>query len=619
VCDDLVAVTRSLYEEQNPSSEDNSAPVTSASLDPVPNVAGWNMADVVLDLLASDGGSGVREIEYSMDGAETSLPTITPGAVASRTLTAEGTTTVTFQARDRDGNEEAPMTLDVHIDRTPPSIAAHTATLPNAYGWYGGPVEVSYTASDALSGVLSNVETKTVSEEGHEKEILVSAEDNAGNTASASVVVNIDLTPPGIALASRVPAANTAGWNNSPVTVTWSCIDALSGPVAPSDSVTVGSDGAAQSATGTCRDLADHVTTDSVEGINIDTAPPNIAAVSNSAPNGNGWHKTDVVVRFEASDALSGIAFSSADAIVSTEGSGQPVSGSATDNAGNTAGASAIVNIDKTAPTIALSSRTPANAAGWNRTDVVVTWNCGDALSGPVANQVSASLTGEGAAQNATGICADRAGHTSSATQSGINIDKTSPTSQITTPANGAVYLLNASVHAAYGCADTLSGVAACLGTVGGGAAVDTAAVGNKTFNVSVADTAGNQSANSHSYTVHYVFSGFSNPIAAMPAMNTAKAGRTVPVKYSLHDVNGAAISDLTSFVSLISAPVSCDASMSTAAAEETDAAGSTTIHFESGLFVYNWKTQSSWVGTCRVLQLTLNDGSRHMVNFQFK
>jgi len=250
---------------------------------------------------------------------------------------------------------------------------------------------------------------------------------------------------------------------------------------------------------------------------------------------------------------------------------------------------------------------------------VALTWNCSDALSGPVVNQVSASLTGEGAAQHTIGTCADRAGHTSSHTQSGINIDKTNPTSQITTPANGAVYLLNAIVNAAYGCADALSGVTACAGTVGAGAAVDTATVGDKTFSVSVADAAGNQSAASHSYTVQYAFSGFSNPIAAMPAVNTANAGKTVPVKYSLRDVNNAVISDLTSFVSLVSAPVACDTNVPTAAAEETDGAGSTTIHFDSGQFIYNWKTQSAWQGTCRVLQLTLKDGTRHMVTFQFK
>ena len=370
--------------------------------------------------------------------------------------------------------------------------------------------------------------------------------------------------------------------------------------------------------TGTATDRADNTAEDSVI-VNIDKTAPQIAAVPNIAPNSNGWNSTDVVVRFEASDALSGIAVSSPDEIVATEGAGRSVSGTATDKADNTATASLVLNIDKTPPAIALANRTPANGAGWNNTDVTLTWNCSDALSGPVVNQLSHSLSGEGATQNATGHCEDRAGHTAGDTQSGINIDKTSPTSQITTPANGAVYLLNAVVNAAYDCADALSGVSACVGGVASGAALDTTTAGGKTFTVSAADAAGNQGAASQSYSVQYAFSGFSNPIAALPAINTANAGRTVPVKYSLRDVNGAVISDLTSFDSLISAPVACDTNVPTAEAEETDAAGSTTIRFESGQFLYNWKTQSAWAGTCRMLQLTLTDGTRHMVSFQFK
>src|SRR5688572_27616529 len=161
------------------------------------------------------------------------------------------------------------------------------------------------------------------------------------------------------------------------------------------------------------------------------------------------------------------------------------------------------INIDLTPPKIVLDSRAPsANAAGWNNTDVTVTWNCTDVPSGPVLAQVSHSLIAEAAAQTASGSCVDLAGHAATDTQSGINIDKTIPTSKITTPANGAVYLLNAIVNAAYECTDTLSGVTACAGTVATGATLDTATVGDKTFTVSAADAAGNQGAASHSYAV---------------------------------------------------------------------------------------------------------------------
>jgi hypothetical protein len=578
---------------------DKTGPDVSAETNVAPNAAGWNRTNVIVTFQAEDALSGVL--------------TVSPDVV----IDAEGAEQqIVGGAGDNAGNQGT-ITVTLNIDKTAPEVTATTNIAPSSYGWHNGDVVVSFFATDALSGVAFTSPEKAVSTEGLAQVIEGTATDNADNTATESIVLNIDKTQPQIAASTDI-APNSFGWNSSDVRVSFTASDALSGlAFAPAD-VVVSTEGGGQAIPGTAEDRAGNSASASAI-VNIDKTAPQIAAVPTVAANSQGWHNTDVVVRFEASDTLSGIAASSSDATVSTEGAGQSVSGTATDNADNSATASVILNIDKTAPVIALSSRTPANAAGWNNTDVMLMWNCTDALSGPVVNQVSQSLNAEGAAQNAIGACADRAGHTSSDTQSGINIDKTSPTSQIATPANGAVYLLNAIVNAAYGCADTLSGVAACAGTVGAGAAVDTATVGNKTFTVSVADAAGNHSALSQAFTVQYAFSGFSNPIAAMPAMNTAKAGRTVPVKYSLHDVNGAVISDLTSFVSLISAPVSCDTNVPTAAAEETDAAGSTTIHFESGLFVYNWKTQSSWVGTCRVLQLTLNDGSRHMVNFQFK
>ena len=64
---------------------------------------------------------------------------------------------------------------------------------------------------------------------------------------------------------------------------------------------------------------------------------------------------------------------------------------------------------------------------------------------------------------------------------------------------------------------------------------------------------------------------------------------------------------------------MACDTNVPTAAAEESDAAGSTGIRFELDKFIYNWKTAAAWQGTCRVLQLTLNDGTEHVVAFKFK
>ncbi len=51
---------------------DTDAPVTTATPTPAPNGAGWNNTDVTVTLNATDGaGTGVKEIVYSVSGAQT--------------------------------------------------------------------------------------------------------------------------------------------------------------------------------------------------------------------------------------------------------------------------------------------------------------------------------------------------------------------------------------------------------------------------------------------------------------------------------------------------------------------------------------------------------------------
>ena len=66
---------------------------------------------------------------------------------------------------------------------------------------------------------------------------------------------------------------------------------------------------------------------------------------------------------------------------VTTEGAGQVVTGRFTDLAGNTSEASVTLNIDKSTPTISAVGAPSPNGADWNRTDVIVSFTCGDSLS----------------------------------------------------------------------------------------------------------------------------------------------------------------------------------------------------------------------------------------------
>ena len=83
-------------------------------------------------------------------------------------------------------------------------------------------------------------------------------------------------------------------------------------------------------------------------------------------------------------------------------------------------------------------------------------------------------------------------------------LDKTAPSIRISTPAEGATFTAGQPVIADFGCTDetTGSGIASCQGPVPSGAAIDTAAVGPKTFTVDATDNDGNTTTVSRTYTV---------------------------------------------------------------------------------------------------------------------
>jgi len=111
-----------------------------------------------------------------------------------------------------------------------------------------------------------------------------------------------------------------------------------------------------------------------------DTTPPTISYALSPTPNAAGWNKSDVTVTFACADADSGVASCSSPATVSTEGTNNQVTGMATDNAGNTATATAIVKLDKTAPTVGTPTMTSTFILfSANET---ISAMAGDALSG---------------------------------------------------------------------------------------------------------------------------------------------------------------------------------------------------------------------------------------------
>ena len=224
------------------------------------------------------------------------------------------------------------------IDTTPPVITPTVTGTLGSNGWYTSDVQVSWSVTDPESTVSNQIgcEVQNVTADTAGVTFTCQAT-SVGGTSSQNVTVKRDATAPQIAFLNRT-APNAAGWNNTNVMVNWSCSDAMSGATGSGDSQTLGSEGANQSASGTCFDLAGNSASDTRGGINIDKTAPTLNPVVTPNPvNLNG----SATAAANATDGLSGIASQTCAMVVTSTVGFKSVSCTATDNAGNTANANA--------------------------------------------------------------------------------------------------------------------------------------------------------------------------------------------------------------------------------------------------------------------------------------
>jgi len=115
-----------------------------------------------------------------------------------------------------------------------------------------------------------------------------------------------------------------------------------------------------------------------------------------------------------------------------------------------------------------------------------------------------------------------------------------------------------------------------------------------------------------------YDWDGFFRPVDNPDVLNVAKAGRAIPVKFSLNGDQGFDI-----FVPGCpkSKKISCDSEILADDIIETITAGGSSLNYDdtADQYIYVWKTETAWAGTCRQLVVKLIDGTSHVANFKFK
>ena len=307
-------------------------------------------------------------------------------------------------------------------DTVPPLITALLDTAPNAAGWHNAPVTVSFACTDCQSGIASCPADVVLATETPAQTVTGTALDLDGTSASTSLVVSLDVTPPEAQILAPADA-------NASVELSYS--DALSG-IDP-ESVTVLIDGVdvtttlAVDVTGvsgvldpslapgehdillTLRDVAGNETEVS-RIFNVGLAPPEVTIASPAEDSYHGDSPVEVtgaVVSPDRDVRVECRAFgASSEAVVSddtfscsvslTEGV-NVITAVASDAFGQEASAQLSVNLDTVAPLLTLVS--PSSPHYSNNATVDLSGGVSDAspvsvrIEGPVPAEASVSET----------------------------------------------------------------------------------------------------------------------------------------------------------------------------------------------------------------------------------
>jgi len=189
---------------------DNKAPITVENHAGAVGNGGWLITDVQVTLISMDGGSGVENITYRINGGNW---VIYSGGI---TLSNDGVHTIEYQATDVAGNIEPVKSATISIDKTPPDIVFTSHTDGQVVGVAAQTVKGT-TGSDAT--LTLNNEAATVDGNGAfskaltltegENVIKAKAVDAAGHVSEAEIVIILDTSPPTINIYSPYEGMKT--------------------------------------------------------------------------------------------------------------------------------------------------------------------------------------------------------------------------------------------------------------------------------------------------------------------------------------------------------------------------------------------------------------------------
>ena len=371
----------------------------------------------------------VTDAEDSGEAATPQLSAIT-GPYASDGI---GSQTATCSYTDGGGLTRSDSNTYSIVDPSAPTISYDAVGDEGDNGWYTSDVTLTWTVSDPQSpnslGKTGCVDQQITADQGS-MSYSCSATSAGGPAGPVTVSIKRDASAPTISAARRSgSAANGAGWNNSAVTVEFTCSDngpsGLNADGCPAD-VTKSDEGRNQVASGSVKDNAGNMNSASVSNINIDKTGPSapLAGTTPASPDYGDWFKDSVTVSYSGSTdpdladatAGSGVAGYSAAQTFSASGT-HGYSGQATDNAGNPSSATVgSVKVDADNPTVTITGcPTGAIYAGSSHSVTVAASDDESGLASDPSGTVALDTSSVGS-RTLSRSASDNVGHSGSAT-----------------------------------------------------------------------------------------------------------------------------------------------------------------------------------------------------------
>lgn len=353
--------------------------------------------------------------------------------------------------------------------------------------------------------------------------------------------------------------------------------------------------------------------------IQPDTTGPVIRESVIGNLGGNGWYTSDVTLSWSVTDAESDIASERGCEAVSITQDQQATTYTceATNGAGITSRQSVTIKRDRSAPAVAPILIGQQGANGWHTSDVDLSWDVTDTVSGIVSStgcgvQTIAAdgvETFECSATNGAGLTTSESVTVKRDTAAPTNVEF------VGAPVDGGRYFPT-QVPTAPSCTadDVTSQVASCqvsgLGTT----------VGTHTVTATATDHAGNVTTATRTYTVRLLeLSGFFSPVDMGSTVNTVKAGSTVPLKFNVLD-EGVQQTSTALVAGFTTAKVACTSLGVLEDALELVTTGGTALRYDAtgSQFIQNWQTPKT-AGICYQAMANFVDGQSVTANFRLK